>query len=133
MYLFVHKPPYPSFCSFQSINVSVNLSTFSTNLSMNLFCLSLSVHLSIQLFPRINLCILSQSTHIVSNYTQTLDLIERMCNQENWHVLRLDGTVSATKRTKLVDEFNHLHNQSFVFLLSSKAGGCGINLIGKYG
>jgi len=56
-----------------------------------------------------------------------------MCTQENWHVLRLDGTVSATKRTKLVEEFNCLHNNSFVFLLSSKAGGCGINLIGNDG
>jgi DNA repair and recombination protein RAD54 and RAD54-like protein len=42
----------------------------------------------------------------------------------------LDGTTNATKRTKLVSEFNDLKNNSFAFLLSSKAGGCGINLIG---
>ena len=38
--------------------------------------------------------------------------------------------MAATKRTKLVDEFNNPHSGSFAFLLSSKAGGCGINLIG---
>lgn len=67
---------------------------------------------------------------VVSNYTQTLDLIEQMCAQNAWPVLRLDGTVSANKRTKLVDEFNAPGSGAFVFLLSSKAGGCGINLIG---
>jgi DNA repair and recombination RAD54-like protein len=67
---------------------------------------------------------------VVSNYTQTLDLIGKMCEQAAFPVLRLDGTVTATKRTKIVDEFNAPHSGAFVFLLSSKAGGCGINLIG---
>ena len=67
---------------------------------------------------------------VVSNYTQTLDLIQAMCDQSGYPVLRLDGTVSATRRTKIVDEFNAPHSGAFVFLLSSKAGGCGINLIG---
>ena len=67
---------------------------------------------------------------VVSNYTQTLDIIEKMCGQCNWPVLRLDGTTNGQKRTKLVDEFNNPMSQSFAFLLSSKAGGCGINLIG---
>lgn len=34
------------------------------------------------------------------------------------------------QRQKLVDQFNNPDGQEFVFLLSSKAGGCGINLIG---
>eukprot|EP00981_Chlorochromonas_danica_P009089 scaffold2486_cov169-Ochromonas_danica.AAC.8 len=72
----------------------------------------------------------SERIVIVSNYTQTLDLIEFLCKQANWPFLRLDGTVSSTKRTKLVDEFNNPLSNSFAFLLSSKAGGCGINLIG---
>lgn len=67
---------------------------------------------------------------IVSNYTQTLDVIERMCTQNNWPFLRLDGTTAGQKRTKLVDQFNNPHSGAFAFLLSSKAGGCGINLIG---
>lgn len=38
--------------------------------------------------------------------------------------------MSITKRQKLVDQFNDPEGKEFVFLLSSKAGGCGINLIG---
>jgi hypothetical protein len=44
-------------------------------------------------------------------------------------VLRLDGTTTLKKRTKMVQQFNNEQGH-FVFLLSSKAGGCGINLIG---
>ena len=44
-------------------------------------------------------------------------------------VLRLDGTTTLKKRAKMVAQFNQEPGQ-FVFLLSSKAGGCGINLIG---
>ena len=51
-------------------------------------------------------------------------------SQNNWPFARLDGTTNGAKRTKLVDEFNNPASHSFAFLLSSKAGGCGINLIG---
>lgn len=67
---------------------------------------------------------------LISNYTQTLDLIEKMCRSNHYGVLRLDGTLSIKKRQKLVDTFNDPEGQEFIFLLSSKAGGCGINLIG---
>lgn len=67
---------------------------------------------------------------IVSNYTNTLDIIENLCKEYKWPVLRLDGSTGANKRTKLVSDFNNPGSGAFVFLLSSKAGGCGINLIG---
>ncbi|CAH02722.1 DNA-dependent ATPase RAD54 [Kluyveromyces lactis] len=67
---------------------------------------------------------------LISNYTQTLDLIEKMCFSNHYGVLRLDGTMNINKRQKLVDRFNDPEGQEFIFLLSSKAGGCGINLIG---
>ncbi len=51
----------------------------------------------------------------------------RCCTQ--YPVLRLDGTTTLKKRAKMVQQFNQEPGQ-FVFLLSSKAGGCGINLIG---
>jgi hypothetical protein len=38
--------------------------------------------------------------------------------------------MSIVKRQKLVDQFNDPNGKEFIFLLSSKAGGCGINLIG---
>ncbi len=39
---------------------------------------------------------------IVSNYTQTLDLIGRMCRENNWGFCRLDGSISMKKRQKMV-------------------------------
>lgn len=44
--------------------------------------------------------------------------------------VRLDGTMNVNKRSKIVSRFNDPEGKEFVFLLSSKAGGCGINLIG---
>ena len=67
---------------------------------------------------------------LVSNYTQTLDLFERLCLKRNYKFVRLDGTMSIKKRAKVVDNFNDLASEDFIFMLSSKAGGCGLNLIG---
>ncbi|KAK3828039.1 MAG: putative dsDNA-dependent ATPase Rad54 [Benniella sp.] len=67
---------------------------------------------------------------LISNYTQTLDIFEKLCRQNQYGVLRLDGTMTIKKRQKLVDRFNDPNGNEFVFLLSSKAGGCGLNLIG---
>ncbi|EEQ30484.1 DNA repair and recombination protein RAD54 [Microsporum canis CBS 113480] len=67
---------------------------------------------------------------LISNYTQTLDLFERLCRSRGYGCIRLDGTMGVKKRSKLVDRFNDPNGEEFVFLLSSKAGGCGINLVG---
>ncbi|KAI1635763.1 recombinational repair protein [Biscogniauxia mediterranea] len=67
---------------------------------------------------------------LISNYTQTLDLFERLCRERGYGSFRLDGTMNVNKRQKLVDKFNDPEGSEFVFLLSSKAGGCGLNLIG---
>lgn len=67
---------------------------------------------------------------LISNATQTLDLMERLCRVKKYGCVRLDGTMSVNKRSKIVDRFNDPEGKEFVFLLSSKAGGCGINLIG---
>ncbi|GAV66346.1 SNF2_N domain-containing protein/Helicase_C domain-containing protein [Cephalotus follicularis] len=67
---------------------------------------------------------------LVSNYTQTLDLFAQLCRERRYPHLRLDGTTSISKRQKLVNQFNDPSKDEFAFLLSSKAGGCGLNLIG---
>ncbi|KAJ8504198.1 hypothetical protein OPV22_005084 [Ensete ventricosum] len=67
---------------------------------------------------------------LVSNYTQTLNLFAQLCRERRYPFLRLDGTTSIGKRQKLVNHFNDPSKDEFVFLLSSKAGGCGLNLIG---
>jgi SNF2 family DNA or RNA helicase len=60
---------------------------------------------------------------IISNYTQTLDLIGRLCKENSWGFCRLDGSVTMKKRQKMVDEFNDPSTSLVAFLLSSKAGG----------
>lgn len=52
-----------------------------------------------------------------------------LCNRR-YPALRLDGSITVNKRQALVKKFNDPKENQFVFLLSSKAGGCGLNLIG---
>ncbi|KAI9892739.1 MAG: helicase [Vezdaea aestivalis] len=68
---------------------------------------------------------------LVSNYTSTLDLLQSHLESNNWRFLRLDGSTPQSKRQDLVDTFNRTPAQKhFAFLLSAKAGGVGLNLIG---
>ncbi|XP_037070372.1 DNA repair and recombination protein RAD54-like [Pollicipes pollicipes] len=67
---------------------------------------------------------------LVSNYTQTLDLFESLCQMRGYCSVRLDGSMTIKKRAKIVDRFNDPSSPEFIFMLSSKAGGCGLNLIG---
>lgn len=38
--------------------------------------------------------------------------------------------MTIKKRAKVVESFNNPQSKEFIFMLSSKAGGCGLNLIG---
>ena len=68
---------------------------------------------------------------LVSNYTSTLNLFATLLSSLSLPFLRLDGSVPISKRQSLVDDFNRLPASScFAFLLSAKAGGTGLNLIG---
>ncbi|GBG85531.1 hypothetical protein CBR_g40169 [Chara braunii] len=67
---------------------------------------------------------------VVSNYTQTLDIIQSVCSSQGWKFLRLDGTTDVSGRQSMVNRFNSGFTEEFIFLLSSKAGGTGLNLIG---
>lgn len=67
---------------------------------------------------------------LVSNYTETLDLFEKLWIHRSYKYVRLDGTMTVKKRAKIVQEFNDVSSNTFIFMLSSKAGGCGLNLIG---
>ncbi|EGP90217.1 SNF2 family DNA-dependent ATPase domain-containing protein [Zymoseptoria tritici IPO323] len=68
---------------------------------------------------------------LVSNYTSTLDVLQDFIGLLGYSWLRLDGSTPVAKRQDLVDTFNRSpKTKSFVFLLSAKAGGVGINLIG---
>ncbi|CAJ0595354.1 unnamed protein product [Cylicocyclus nassatus] len=67
---------------------------------------------------------------LVSNYTQTIDQFVELCKLRGYGYVRLDGSMSIKQRAKTVEKFNDPESSEFCFLLSSKAGGCGLNLIG---
>lgn len=67
---------------------------------------------------------------LVSNYTQTLDLLGEVCTTASYPFLRIDGSTEPKKRTAMVEQFNSPHRDTFVLLLSARAGGIGLNLIG---
>ncbi|KAL4809200.1 SNF2 family N-terminal domain-containing protein, partial [Aspergillus unguis] len=73
----------------------------------------------------------SEKIVLVSNYTSTLNLLANLLSSLSLPFLRLDGSTPAQKRQSLVEDFNrHPASTSFAFLLSAKAGGTGLNLIG---
>ncbi|XP_043922491.1 DNA repair and recombination protein RAD54B [Protopterus annectens] len=67
---------------------------------------------------------------LVSHYTQTLDLLQRICKYYGYKCARLDGQTPVSQRQHIVDGFNSKYSSDFIFLLSSKAGGLGLNLVG---
>lgn len=68
---------------------------------------------------------------VVSSWTTTLNLIQDLCIRHKYSFLRLDGSTPQKQRQDLVDRFNRSPvRDSMVFLLSAKAGGVGLNLIG---
>jgi len=67
---------------------------------------------------------------LVSLSTSTLDLLGSLCEKYNITTCRLDGSTPPNTRQSMVDRFNSAHSDTRVFLLSSKAGGTGLNLIG---
>mmetsp|Transcript_18297 Transcript_18297/g.37033 ORF Transcript_18297/g.37033 Transcript_18297/m.37033 type:complete len:2677 (+) Transcript_18297:174-8204(+) len=64
---------------------------------------------------------------IFSQMVKMLDLISDYCDFRNFRHERLDGRVRGNERQKAIDRFE-TEEESFIFLLSTKAGGVGINL-----
>ncbi|ODV84816.1 hypothetical protein CANARDRAFT_179170, partial [[Candida] arabinofermentans NRRL YB-2248] len=68
---------------------------------------------------------------LISNFTQTLDILEKLLNALNLSNTRLDGSTPSKDRDSIVMNFNKSSvEDKFIFLLSAKSGGCGLNLIG---
>lgn len=64
---------------------------------------------------------------IFSQFTMMLDIMEEFLQIRDYRYIRLDGTTKTSDRLELIDEFNQ-NKEIVVFLLSTKAGGLGINL-----
>lgn len=58
--------------------------------------------------------------------TKMMDLFEEYCKCINYKYVRLDGALKPNERKKIVDKFQN--EDIFLFLLSTRAGGLGLNL-----
>lgn len=47
---------------------------------------------------------------------------------QGWGYERIDGSIGGSERQARIDRFNSESSSSFIFLLSTRAGGLGINL-----
>ena len=66
---------------------------------------------------------------LFSGYTSMFDIIEKEFKKEGISYYKLTGQTKIADRIKLVDEFNE-NPEIKVFLISLKAGGTGLNLVG---
>lgn len=66
---------------------------------------------------------------IFSQMVKMLDLLGDYLNLRGHQFQRLDGTIAAGARRMAIDHFNAPNSQDFCFLLSTRAGGLGINLM----
>ncbi|XP_063719621.1 lymphoid-specific helicase-like isoform X2 [Symsagittifera roscoffensis] len=71
---------------------------------------------------------------LFSQWTSILDIIEDSLSHRNYRYCRIDGNCSLADRQSQIDEFNNGHSDTsakdhlFLFLLTTRAGGQGINL-----
>jgi SNF2 family DNA or RNA helicase len=65
---------------------------------------------------------------LFSTMTRTLDLLEDYFTYERIKYVRLDGHTRERERVRCIDAFNAPKSEVDVFLLSTRAGGVGINL-----
>uniref|UniRef100_A0A671LDK2 DNA helicase n=1 Tax=Sinocyclocheilus anshuiensis TaxID=1608454 RepID=A0A671LDK2_9TELE len=64
---------------------------------------------------------------LFSQFTMMLDIVEILLKHLDHQFVRLDGSTPMAERIGLIDKYN-TNREIFVFLLSTRAGGQGINL-----
>ncbi|KAI3379574.1 hypothetical protein SNEBB_007410 [Seison nebaliae] len=65
---------------------------------------------------------------LFSGMVRLLDILEDYLLFRKYSYRRLDGTTSHQDRYKTIDEFNKENSSIFIFIISTRAGGLGINL-----
>ena len=65
---------------------------------------------------------------IFSQMTMVMDILEDYCNYRRFKYCRIDGSTDMDSRDRQINEFMTEGTDKFVFLLSTRAGGLGINL-----
>lgn len=65
---------------------------------------------------------------LFSQMSRMLDILEDFCELRGYETCRIDGQTPHEERIASIDEFNRPGSEKFVFLLTTRAGGLGINL-----
>uniref|UniRef100_A0A7S2V7T2 Chromatin-remodeling complex ATPase chain n=1 Tax=Entomoneis paludosa TaxID=265537 RepID=A0A7S2V7T2_9STRA len=65
---------------------------------------------------------------LFTQMTKVLDIIEDYLYMRQYNYCRIDGGTSYEEREAYIDAYNAENSEKFVFLLSTRAGGLGINL-----
>ncbi|GAK64485.1 chromatin remodelling complex ATPase chain [Moesziomyces antarcticus] len=65
---------------------------------------------------------------IFSQMSRMLDILEDYCLFRDYAYCRIDGGTAHEDRIAAIDEYNKPGSEKFVFLLTTRAGGLGINL-----
>lgn len=65
---------------------------------------------------------------IFSQMSRVLDILEDYCFFREYEYCRIDGSTAHEDRVGAIDEYNREGSEKFVFLLTTRAGGLGINL-----
>lgn len=92
----------------------------------NLVTASSKLVLLEQIFPK-----LQERGHrvlIFSQFLGMLDIVEDFLTGMGYKYQRLDGSMSSMEKQKRIDAYNEPGSEDFAFLLSTRAGGVGINL-----
>jgi len=66
---------------------------------------------------------------IFTQMTKMLDVLEAFLNYHGYVYMRLDGSTKVEQRQCLMERFNN-DKKYFIFILSTRSGGVGINLTG---
>ncbi|KAJ7224436.1 SNF2 family N-terminal domain-containing protein [Mycena pura] len=67
-------------------------------------------------------------TLIFSQMSRVLDILEDYCLFRQYKYCRIDGGTAHEDRIVAIDEYNKPGSEKFIFLLTTRAGGLGINL-----
>jgi len=65
---------------------------------------------------------------IFSQMSRVLDILEDYCWYRGWKYCRIDGQTPHEDRDRQIQEYNAEGSEKFIFMLSTRAGGLGINL-----